>query len=373
MHCCGHAWSRREWMWSTLLTTTSAMFAGCGGTRSDAAAAAAEPSAAASRLLREHVSIDVHTHAGPNGITSRTASPSDDLARSMRAGGDRSPLPCRRARRADPRARRPQRAPGTARARARLPLPVPPGAPRLARHADRQARHPSRPHGGRPRGGPQGRRPRDHPGHRGPGLPRAQARAARDRGVVPARGAHHAARPLHPERHRRLPDWHRHARRPYPVRGDVIRACNRLGVVVDVAHATTDTVKQAARVASKPLLLSHTALRGSQGPGRDASRRTAHHPGSRAGPFADTGRLHRDLALLRDARALRGRAEGDGGRGRRGPREHRHRRLLERRALREATTGSRSWSTPCFAGASGPHTAKIVGGNYRRIFAASVR
>ena len=89
MHCCGHAWGRREWMWSTLLTTASAMFAGCAGRRSDtpAAGAAVAPYAAAAQLLRDHVSIDVHTHAGPNGVTSRTAQPSDDLARGMRAGG----------------------------------------------------------------------------------------------------------------------------------------------------------------------------------------------------------------------------------------------------------------------------------------------
>jgi membrane dipeptidase len=48
---------------------------------------------------------------------------------------------------------------------------------------------------------------------------------------------------------------------------DVIRACDRLGVVVDVAHATAETVTQAVRVASKPLLLSHTALRGSKAQG----------------------------------------------------------------------------------------------------------
>src|SRR6185369_13408319 len=42
-----------------------------------------------------------------------------------------------------------------------------------------------------------------------------------------------------------------------PFGADVIRACNRLGVVVDVAHATADMTKQAVAVASKPLLLSH--------------------------------------------------------------------------------------------------------------------
>jgi membrane dipeptidase len=41
---------------------------------------------------------------------------------------------------------------------------------------------------------------------------------------------------------------------------EAIRACHRLGLVCDVAHATEDTVKQATKVATKPLLLSHTAL-----------------------------------------------------------------------------------------------------------------
>ncbi|HJZ16095.1 MAG TPA: membrane dipeptidase, partial [Stellaceae bacterium] len=44
---------------------------------------------------------------------------------------------------------------------------------------------------------------------------------------------------------------------------EVIRACHRLGFVCDVAHATADTVTQAVKVATKPLLLSHTALFGS--------------------------------------------------------------------------------------------------------------
>src|ERR1700751_5592117 len=41
---------------------------------------------------------------------------------------------------------------------------------------------------------------------------------------------------------------------------EAIQACHRLGLVCDVAHATEDTVKQATKVATKPLLLSHTAL-----------------------------------------------------------------------------------------------------------------
>ncbi|MFN4165057.1 MAG: dipeptidase [Ferrovibrio sp.] len=40
----------------------------------------------------------------------------------------------------------------------------------------------------------------------------------------------------------------------------VIQRCNRLGIVVDVAHGTYDLVKRAATVSDKPLILSHTAL-----------------------------------------------------------------------------------------------------------------
>src|SRR5262245_64234081 len=48
---------------------------------------------------------------------------------------------------------------------------------------------------------------------------------------------------------------------------EVIGACHRLGFVCDVAHATEDMVKQAVKVATKPLLLSHTALSGSHAMG----------------------------------------------------------------------------------------------------------
>jgi membrane dipeptidase len=40
----------------------------------------------------------------------------------------------------------------------------------------------------------------------------------------------------------------------------VIRRCNSLGIVVDVAHGTFDLVKRAVASTSKPLVLSHTAL-----------------------------------------------------------------------------------------------------------------
>jgi membrane dipeptidase len=48
---------------------------------------------------------------------------------------------------------------------------------------------------------------------------------------------------------------------------EVIRICHRLGFVCDVAHATEGMANQAVDVATKPLLLSHTALVGSQAMG----------------------------------------------------------------------------------------------------------
>lgn len=41
---------------------------------------------------------------------------------------------------------------------------------------------------------------------------------------------------------------------------EVIRRCNSLGIVVDVAHGTFDLVKRAVATATRPLVLSHTAL-----------------------------------------------------------------------------------------------------------------
>src|SRR5262245_52616650 len=41
---------------------------------------------------------------------------------------------------------------------------------------------------------------------------------------------------------------------------DVIRACNRLGIVVDLAHAPLALVKRAVEVAARPVILSHTSL-----------------------------------------------------------------------------------------------------------------
>ena len=41
---------------------------------------------------------------------------------------------------------------------------------------------------------------------------------------------------------------------------DVIRECNRLGILVDLAHANLETVTAALKVATQPVIISHTGL-----------------------------------------------------------------------------------------------------------------
>jgi hypothetical protein len=88
MDCCSHvhALSPRHWMWSTALASVGAMLAGDVGPRgSTAAAQTAEAASAALDVLRKSISVDVHTHGGKTGITSK-APPNDDLANAMRSG-----------------------------------------------------------------------------------------------------------------------------------------------------------------------------------------------------------------------------------------------------------------------------------------------
>jgi len=41
---------------------------------------------------------------------------------------------------------------------------------------------------------------------------------------------------------------------------EVIKECNRLGILVDLAHASNETVNAALKVATKPVIISHTGL-----------------------------------------------------------------------------------------------------------------
>src|SRR5215470_14947127 len=88
MDCCGHAhgFTRRRWIWNAALTSVAAMLSGGVAPRgSTAAAQKAESASAALDVLRKTISVDVHTHGGKTGITSK-APPNDDLAGAMREG-----------------------------------------------------------------------------------------------------------------------------------------------------------------------------------------------------------------------------------------------------------------------------------------------
>lgn len=371
MHCCGHAWGRR-WMWSSLLTTASAMFAGCVGSPSEppAAGAAVAPYAAAAELLRDHISIDVHTHAGPNGVASRTAQPSDDLARDMRAGGiavlcladvPDGPILGRDASNVLRALREPE--PGFLYTyhQERLDwldtLTAKHGIRRVLTVADLEAAH------------------------------RAGAPAI----ILDIEGLDFLERKLE-----RLEESYRRGVRTMqlvhytpndigdfqtgtvthgglaPFGADVIRACNRLGVVVDVAHATADTVKQAAKAASKPLLLSHTALRGSRAQGETPLMERQITP-DHARAVADTGG---SIGIWHFFATLELYVEG-------------LKEMADVVGVDHVSIGTdASASTGLFptydrftilvdamlrGGFTPADTAKVVGGNYRRIFAASVR
>jgi membrane dipeptidase len=262
--CC-HALTRRNWMWSTTLASVGAMLGGgLAPSGSTAAAQTAEDTSVALDVLRENISIDVHTHGGTTGILSN-APPNDDLATGMRAGS--LAVACL----ADvPDA--PLLGVGPSGVLAALRTPAPGELykyhlERLAWMEDMVANH---------------------------GLSRALTTAD-------LRAAHEAGQPaiimdiegldFLEMKLERLEEAHRrgvrHAQLVHYTPNDIgdfqtgavthngltsfgaeaIRALHRLGFVCDVAHATEETVRQAAKVATKPLLLSHTALLGSNAMG----------------------------------------------------------------------------------------------------------
>ena len=88
MDCCGHGHvvAPQPWVWSTLPVSIGAMLTGEVGPRgSTQAAQTAETTAAALSILRNGISVDVHSHGGSTGITSK-APPSGALANAMRTG-----------------------------------------------------------------------------------------------------------------------------------------------------------------------------------------------------------------------------------------------------------------------------------------------
>src|SRR3954449_4005263 len=267
MDCCGHAHVSigRAGIWGPALASVSTMLAGeAGPPGSTNAARAAETASAALDVLRRSISVDVHSHGGKTGITSK-APPNDDLANAMRAGSlavacladvPDGPILARNA----------------AGALAALRTPEPGELyrhhlERLAWMDEMVANH---------------------------GLRRALSAADLD-------AAHKAGEPaivadvegldFLDGRLERLEEAHqrgiRHVQLVHYTPNDIgdfqtgavthrgltefgaeaIRACHRLGLVCDIAHATEAMAMQAVKVATNPLLLSHTAVAGSRAMG----------------------------------------------------------------------------------------------------------
>jgi membrane dipeptidase len=152
---------------------------------------------------------------------------------------------------------------------------------------------------------------------------------------------------------------------------EVVRRCNTLGMVVDVAHGTYDLVKRAASVTTKPLVLSHTALATHPGPRSrlitaDHARAVA-QTGGVIGVWPSSGSFH----------DLDGMAHG-------------FRRMADVVGVDHVGLGTDMYgfiSPPVFgsyeqlpllgaallaAGFSQPETEQMLGGNYRRVFEASL-
>ena len=245
MDCCGHghALAPQQRMWSTALASVGAMLAGDVGSRgSTAAAQTVETASAALNVLGKSISVDVHTHGGKTGITSK-APPNDDLANAMRAGS--LAVAC---------------------------LADVPDGPVLGRNTEGVLAAVRTPEPGQLY---------KHHLERLAWMDEMVARHGLRRALSAAdlEAAHKAGHPaIIAEVHQGLTSFG----------AEVVRACDRLGFVCDVAHGTDVMVKQAVKIATKPLLLSHTALSGSQAMGPTPLRGRQISP-DHARAIAETG------------------------------------------------------------------------------------
>jgi membrane dipeptidase len=263
MCCCADELTRRRWMWTTVVGSLSTMVASWIAGRE--ALAAPAPSAAALQVLKDRISVDVHSHGGPNNIISRTAAPSDELARAMRAGGlaavcladvPDGPLLGRNARGVLAATRSP--APGEL---YRYHLDRLDWLDKLvSNHGVRRALTVQDLRSAHAAGQPtvigdiegldflEGKLERIEESYR--------------RGIRHVQLVHYTPNDIGDFQ---TGDVTHNGLTPFGVQ--VIQECNRLGLVIDVAHGTEDMVKQAAKATGKPLLLSHTALQGSKAMG----------------------------------------------------------------------------------------------------------
>jgi membrane dipeptidase len=149
----------------------------------------------------------------------------------------------------------------------------------------------------------------------------------------------------------------------------VIERCNALGIVVDVAHGPFELVSRAARVTTRPLVLSHTSLAARPGPrsrqiSAEHARLVADTGGvvgvwPNAAVFADLEAMARGARRLTDAIGADHVALGSDMLGFITPPVLRSYRQLPAysKALRDA-------------GFSVDEVEKVLGSNYRRVFEA---
>jgi membrane dipeptidase len=267
MDCCsyGDAPTHRPWMSSLPLASVGAMLAGEVGPRgSTAAAQTAETASAALDVLHKSISVDVHTHGGKTGITSN-APPNDDLASAMRTGSlavacladvPDGPILGRNKEGVLAAMRTPELGQLYKHHLERLAwmdeMVACHGLRRALSAADLEAAHKA----GQPA------IIADVEGLDFLETKLERLEEAHQRGIRHLQLVHYTPNDIGDFQtgaimHQGLTSFG----------AEVIRACHRLGFVCDVAHATEDTVAQAVKVATKPLLLSHTALSGSHAMG----------------------------------------------------------------------------------------------------------
>jgi membrane dipeptidase len=248
-------------MWSPALASVAAMLAGETRPRgSTAAAKTAEDASAALTLLRTSISVDVHTHGGKTGISSK-APPNSALADHMREGSlavacladvPDGPILGRNAEGALTAIRPPTPGELYQHHLERLAwmdeLVANHGIRRALSAADLEAAHQA--------GEPAIIADVEGLDFLDGKLERLEE--AHQRGLRHLQLVHYTPNDIGDFQtgavtHHGLTEFG----------AEVIRACHQLGFVCDVAHATEDMVKQAIKVATKPLLLSHTAVSGS--------------------------------------------------------------------------------------------------------------
>jgi membrane dipeptidase len=258
MDCCHHALTLGISSWGVMLMSVGAMLGGgAAPIGSTAAAQTADTASAALDVLRDWISVDVHSHGGTTGITSK-APPNDDLVNSMRAGSlavacladvPDGPVLGRNAQGVLAAVRAPEPGELYRHHLDRLTwvdeMVTKHGLRRALTTADLEAAHAA--------GQPAIVMDIEGLDFLDGKLERLEE--AHQRGVRHAQLVHYTPNDIGDFQTGTVT---RNGLAPFGA--EAIQACHRLGMVCDVAHATEDTEKDAVKVATKPLLLSHTAL-----------------------------------------------------------------------------------------------------------------